>query len=103
MLSGHVPDLRGVELLLTVSRTRSLTTAATELGISQQAASSRLRTMEALIGAPLLGRTRRGSVLTQTGENVVQWASRVLDAAAELDAGITALRRDRREHLTVAA
>jgi molybdate transport repressor ModE-like protein len=103
MLSSHVPDLRALELLVVVSRTGSLTASATELGISQQAASSRLRTMEAMVGAPLLARTRRGSALTQTGELVVQWASRVLDAAEQLDAGITALRAGRRGHLAVAA
>jgi molybdate transport repressor ModE-like protein len=103
MLSPHVPELRALELLVVVSRTGSLTAAAAELGISQQAASSRLRTMEAVVGAPLLARTPRGSALTQTGELVVQWASRVLGAAEQLDAGITALRTRRRGHLAVAA
>lgn len=103
MLSPHVPELRALELLMVVARTGSLSSAASELGISQQAASSRLRTMEGMVGAPLLARTRRGSQLTQTGELVVQWASRVLDAAEQLDAGITALRQDRRGHLAIAA
>jgi len=103
MLGPHVPELRSLELLVVVARTGSLSSAAAELGISQQAASSRMRTMDALVGAPLLSRTRRGSALTPTGELVVQWASRVLDAAEQLDAGITALRQDRRGHLGVAA
>lgn len=103
MLSPHVPELRALELLVVVSRAGSLTAAAGELGISQQAASSRLRTMEAMVGAPLLARTRRGSALTQTGELVVQWASRVLDAAEQLDAGVTAMREGRRGHLAIAA
>ncbi len=103
MLSPHVPELRALELLLVVSRTGSLTAAAGELGISQQAASSRLRTMEAMVGAPLLARTKRGSALTQTGELVVQWASRVLDAAEQLDAGVAALRAGRRGQLAIAA
>ncbi|MFN4353000.1 MAG: LysR family transcriptional regulator, partial [Hylemonella sp.] len=103
MLGPHVPELRALELLAVVARTGSLSSAAQELGISQQAASSRMRTMEELVGASLLARTRTGSVLTQTGELVVQWASRVLDAAEELDAGISALRVDRRGRLSVAA
>lgn len=103
MLGPHVPELRSLELLVVVARTGSLSSAAAELGISQQAASSRMRTMDGLVGAPLLSRTRRGSALTPTGELVVQWASRVLDAAEQLDAGITALRQDRRGHLGVAA
>lgn len=103
MLGPHVPDLRALELLVVVSRTGSLGAAATELGITQQAASSRVRTMESLVGEPLVARSRRGSELTPTGELVVQWADRVLDAAQELDAGIAALRSDRRGHLDIAA
>jgi molybdate transport repressor ModE-like protein len=103
MLGSHVPDLRALELLVVVARTGSLSTAAAELGITQQAASSRIRTAEALVGAPLLTRTRRGSALTQTGDLVVHWATRVVDAAEQLDAGIAALRQDRRAQLTIAA
>jgi molybdate transport repressor ModE-like protein len=103
MLGPHVPELRALELLVVVARTGSLSAAANELGITQQAASSRIRTAEALVGASLLARTRRGSALTQTGDLVVQWASRVVDAAEQLDAGIAALRNDRRAHLNIAA
>lgn len=103
MLGPHVPDLRALELLVVVARMGSLGAAAAELGISQQAASSRVRTMEALVGEPLVARSKRGSELTPTGELVVQWADLVLDAAQKLDAGITALRADRRGHLDIAA
>jgi molybdate transport repressor ModE-like protein len=98
-----VPELRALELLSLVERTGSLSAAAAELGITQQAASSRLRTMESLVGAPLVDRSRRGSVLTPTGELLVQWSSAVLAAAAQMDAGIAALRADRRGHLSIAS
>lgn len=98
-----MPDLRGLELLLVVARTQSIGAAAAELGITQQAASSRVRTMEALVGEPLVARSKRGSSLTPTGELLAQWATRVVEAAEELDAGIAALRADRRGHLAVAA
>ena len=103
MLGPHVPELRALELLVAVARAGSLGAAAAELGISQQAASSRVRTIEALVGEPLVARSRRGSELTPTGELVVQWADPVLDAAAALDAGIASLRSDRRGHLDIAA
>ncbi|TGN63811.1 LysR family transcriptional regulator [Nocardioides eburneiflavus] len=103
MLGSHVPDLRALELLVVVASTGSLSAAAAELGITQQAASSRIRTAETLVGAPLLTRTRRGSALTQTGDLVVHWATRVVDAAEQLDAGIAALRQDRRAQLRIAA
>lgn len=98
-----MPELRALELLVVVARTGSLSAAAAELGITQQAASSRVRTMEALVGVPLLDRSRRGSALTATGELVVQWAGGVLEAADRLDAGIAALRADRRGRLSIAA
>ena len=103
VLGPHVPELRALELLVVVARTGSLGAAAAELGISQQAASSRVRTMEALVGEPLVARSTRGSHLTATGELVVQWADQVLHAAQKLDAGITSLRTDRRAHLDIAA
>lgn len=98
-----MPELRALELLVEVARVGSLSAAAEVLSITQQAASSRVRTMESLIGAPLLVRTRRGSALTPTGDLVVQWAGRVLKEAAQLDAGIAALRSGRRGHLRIAA
>ncbi|MBE7323556.1 LysR family transcriptional regulator [Nocardioides sp. Y6] len=103
VLSPHVPDLRALELLLTVARTRSMGAAAIQLGITQQAASSRIQTMESLVGEPLLVRSKRGSELTRMGELVAQWAARVVEAAEELDTGIAALKINRRGHLAVAA
>ena len=98
-----MPELRALELLVVVARTGSLGSAAAELGITQQAASSRMRTMESLVGESLVRRTRRGSELTPTGELVLEWAAPVLEAAEQLDAGVTALRADRRGHLAIAA
>ncbi|MFI6345946.1 LysR family transcriptional regulator [Streptomyces sp. NPDC050560] len=103
MLSTHVPELADLQMLAAVARTGSLRLAAAELGVSQQALSQRVRVMEGRVGIPLLSRGPRGSRLTQGGRLVEQWATRVLDAAAELDAGITSLRTDRAGHLKVAA
>lgn len=103
MLGPHVPELRALELLVQVAREGSLSAAAASLGITQQAASSRIRTMESLVGVSLLVRTRRGSALTPTGDLVVQWAGRVLEEARQLDVGIAALRSDRRGHLRIAS
>ncbi|MDA5147046.1 LysR family transcriptional regulator [Streptomyces sp. AD681] len=103
MLSAHVPELADLLMLSAVARTGSLRLAATEVGVSQQALSQRVRVLEARVGFPLVIRGPRGSQLSSGGRLVEQWASRVLDAAAELDAGITALRTDRAGHLRVAA
>lgn len=102
-LSAHVPDLSSLELLLAVARTGSLGAAGRELGLSQQAVSARVRTVERLVGVRLLHRGPRGSTLTGAGALLADWAGRVLDAAAELDAAIAALRSDRDDQLDVAA
>src|SRR5258708_9082747 len=102
-LSTHVPDLAAVELLRRVARTGSLNSAARQDGVSQQAVSARIRAMEAQPGVALVHRTPRGSRLTAEGVVIAEWAARLLDVAAELDAGIAALRQDRRSLLRVSA
>lgn len=102
-LSPHVPDLGALELLLAVARTGSLGAAGREFGLSQQAVSSRVRTMEKLVGVRVLHRGVRGSILTDDGALLADWAGRVLVAAGELDAAIAALRGARDGRLDVAA
>jgi molybdate transport repressor ModE-like protein len=102
-LSPHVPDLDALELLLEVARTGSLNAAARHVGISQQAASARIRGMEGQTGVMLLRRTPRGSQLTGEGAVVAEWAGRLLDIAAEMETGLAALRQDRRTRLRVSA
>ncbi|MGX7680256.1 LysR family transcriptional regulator [Jatrophihabitans sp. DSM 45814] len=103
VLSSHVPDLAALELLLVVARTASLNTAAAEVGVSQQAVSSRITSIEAQTGVVLMTRTARGSTLTPAGVVVAEWAARLLDVAAELDAGLASLRNDRVTRLRVSA
>ena len=102
-LSTRVPDLAALELLLGVARHGSLNSAARQAGVSQQAVSARIRAMEAQTGVTLVHRTPRGSSLTAEGVMIAEWAARLLDAAAELDAGIGSLRADRRARLRVSA
>jgi Bacterial regulatory helix-turn-helix protein, lysR family len=58
-LSGHVPDLGALEVLLGVARAGSLNSAAQQIGVSQQAVSARIRAMEAQTGMPLVRRGPR--------------------------------------------
>ncbi|SDP44433.1 DNA-binding transcriptional regulator, LysR family [Nakamurella panacisegetis] len=103
VLSRKVPDLIGLQLLLAVQDTGSLAAAGSVLGISQQAASLRMRAMEAQIGLPLVARSSHGSSLTTAGALVAGWAAPVIQAADRLDAGIGSLRTTRNAHLRVAA
>ena len=102
-LSPHVPDLAALELFVAVARYGSIGAAARHAGISQQAASARLRAMEAQVGAALLDRDPRGSRLTAAGALLVDWAAPLLAQAGELDSGIASLRRARDAQLRVAA
>jgi DNA-binding transcriptional LysR family regulator len=102
-LPPRVSDLTGFDLLLTVARRGSLGRAAEEHGISQPAASARIRQLEGRLGLALIERSPRGSRLTPSGALVADWAQAAVDAAAALDAGVTALRRERDSRLRIAA
>jgi molybdate transport repressor ModE-like protein len=102
-LAHRVPDLGALELLLAVARTGSLGAAAREMGISQPAASSRVRSMERQLGVALVDRSPRGSRLTDAGALVTDWARRIVEAAQAFDAGAHALRDRRDSRLRVAA
>ncbi|MFJ3924271.1 LysR family transcriptional regulator [Streptomyces sp. NPDC090022] len=102
-LSHRVPDLGALELLLAVARLGSLGAAARELGITQPAASSRIRVMEVRLGVALVDRSPRGSRLTEQGALVTDWARRIVEAAEAFDAGAQALRGRRDSRLRVAA
>lgn len=102
-LAHRIPDLGALELLLAVARLGSLGRAAKELGITQPAASSRLRAMERQLGVGLVERSPRGSRLTDAGALVTDWARRIVEAAEAFDAGAQALRTRRDSRLRVAA
>ncbi|MFE2547817.1 LysR family transcriptional regulator [Streptomyces sp. NPDC059355] len=102
-LAHRVPDLGALELLLAVARIGSLSGAAKRMGITQPAASSRIRAMETRLGVALVDRSPRGSTLTAEGALVTDWARRVVDAAEAFDAGAQALRGRRDSRLRVAA
>ena len=102
-LPSRVSDLTGFDLLLSVTRTGSIGRAAAEHGISQPAASARMRLLEAQLGLALLERSPRGSRLTPAGALVAGWAQAAVNAAAALDAGLVALRQQRDSRLRIAA
>jgi molybdate transport repressor ModE-like protein len=102
-LAHRVPDLGALELLLAVARLGSLGGAARELGVTQPAASSRIRSMERQLGVALVDRSPRGSRLTDAGALVTDWARRIVEAAEAFDAGAQALRDRRDSRLRVAA
>lgn len=102
-LGPRMPELGALEVLLTVARTGSFNATAAELGVTQQAISGRISALEAQTGVSLVVRGPRGSELTHAGVVVAEWAERLLKAAAEVEAGIAALREDVHRQLRISA
>ncbi|KQS64988.1 LysR family transcriptional regulator [Modestobacter sp. Leaf380] len=102
-LSPHVPELTALELFLDVAAGGSIGAAGRAQGISQQAASSRLRSLERRLGVTVLDRGATGSRLTEAGVALAAWAARVVAAATELDDAAAALRHTGAARLRLAA
>src|SRR5215469_6287545 len=102
-MNETVHDLSALRALREVGRQGSIAAAAAVLGVSQQALSARMRTLERTMGVPLLARTPSGSRLTEQGRLVVGWAEDVLDAADRLEAGLRSIRAGVSHRLTIAA
>ncbi|WP_422743382.1 LysR family transcriptional regulator [Mycobacterium sp. WMMD1722] len=102
-LSGRMPDLRSLEVLLAIARTGSLSGAGRECGLTQQAVSARVAALERQTGVRLVIRTKTGSRLTPSGAVAAQWADRLLSVAHEVDAGMASLRDDSKTRLRITA
>lgn len=102
-LSARMPELAAFEVLLAIARTGSLGAAGRELGLTQQAVSSRLASIESQTGVRLVQRSPRGSQLTAAGAVVAEWADQLLDVAERVDAGLASLRSESHSRITVAA
>ena len=102
-LSARMPELSAFEIFVAIARTGSLGAASRELGLTQQAVSARIASMEAQTGVGLVVRTPRGSQLTPAGVVVAEWADRLLGVAQHVDAGLAALRSERRKRIKVVA
>lgn len=86
------PEVAILDLLVTVAERGSISEAAAIHGVSQPAASMRLKTLETVLGLQLLERTPAGSKLTDAGEATVGWAGAVLHAMRSLLSGASVLR-----------
>jgi len=102
-MTETVHDLGALRALREVGRQGSIAAAASVLGVSQQALSARMRTLERATGVTLLARTPSGSHLTEQGRLVVGWAEDVLDAADRLEAGLRSIRSGVSHRLAIAA
>jgi molybdate transport repressor ModE-like protein len=102
-MSEAVHDLGALRALREVGRHGSIAAAAAVLGVSQQALSARMRTLERTMGVTLLARSPGGSHLTEPGSLIVGWAEDVLEAADRLEAGLRSIRSGVSHRLAIAA
>lgn len=103
VLPTRVPDLSALDVVVSVARGGSMSAAAREQNLSQQAISARVRAVERELGMVLFRRSPSGTELTTEGVAVLEWASGLLDAAERFSAGIESLLGSKRASLTVAA
>jgi DNA-binding transcriptional LysR family regulator len=98
-----MPDLAAFEVLLAVAKAGSLGAAGREVGLTQQAVSARMASIEARTGVRLAVRTPRGSQLIPAGVVVAEWADPLLGVAQHVDAGLASLREGSRAQVKVVA
>lgn len=92
-LTDRTLDLDTLEVLERIAETGSLSRAADDLGVTQQAVSARVRVAEGAVGQALVSRSSSGSVLTETGRFLLGLAAPVLQASRRLESSVAALRQ----------
>ena len=98
------PELQALGLLVALAgRAQSIGQAADALGVAQPNASRSLRSLERELKVPLLRRSPRGTELTAEGHAVAEWASKVVDAYDDLNAGTRAIQDARAGTVRVSA
>jgi DNA-binding transcriptional LysR family regulator len=86
-------ELDAVRTFVTVAETGQFQAAADELGITQQAASKRVATLERELGVRLFARIPRGVLLTVDGQALLPHARELLRVAERAVAAVTPGRR----------
>jgi DNA-binding transcriptional LysR family regulator len=76
-------ELRQLRIFEAVVRYRTVTDAATALGLAPSSVSGQVRVLESSLGVVLFDRTPRGMRLTAAGEELVGWAHRLLSQAEQ--------------------
>lgn len=92
-----------LQVLCALAMSGSLKSAGDALGVSQQAASARMRHLEESLHLVLCDRSATGTRLTENGEVVAGWAGDVLSALNRLMEGASSLGAAESHTLTVMA
>ena len=96
-------ELRQLEYFMAVARERHFTRAADSIPISQPTLSQQIRSLESELGTPLFDRLGKQVDLTEAGQVLLRYASRILQEAKEAKEAIAELQGLQRGALTVGA
>ncbi len=84
-------DVRRLQVLREVARTRSLSAAATALSYTPPAVSQQIAALEREVGTGLVDRGPRGAVLTDAGRALVRHADEILGRIADAEDELQAM------------
>ena len=96
-----MPELRDLELLVSLSRHKNFSHAAADCNISQPAFSTRIRKLEEEFALPLVRRGNSFLGFTREGEVALKWARKLLADAEGMRQEINALRNNLDGKLTL--
>lgn len=87
-------DIRQLRYYLAIAEAGSITRAADLIGVAQPALSQHVKTMEEMLGTPLLIRSKSGVTPTEAGQLLMQRARAILDDLARTEDDIRTLDAD---------
>ncbi len=96
-------DLNAMSTFVILAREKSVSSAATALGLQKSTVSRQLEKLEEKLGARLMQRSARGVSLTEAGDVFLRACTRVVSAADEAMTGVDSLTNKTRGHLKVTA
>lgn len=96
-------DFVDLRLFVNVAESTSLTSGASSSALSLAAASTRIKNLEAALGAQLLYRTKRGVSLTPAGDALLQHARLILSQVQHLGADLQQFSKGVKGHVRIFA
>ncbi len=99
----EVLDYHKLKIFKTVADTRSFSKAAELLFLSQPTVTLQIKKIENYLGITLFKREKKGVVLTEEGELLYQYASKILDDYSLLEEGLSNLRENLQKNLRIGA
>ena len=95
------PEIWELQVFLALVKTRSFSTAAQLLGVSQPAVSGQIVKLEQVIGFPLFYRCPEGAVITEQGQALVPMVEDIVREHADLLRRAAYWKRFRTKHLKI--